>query len=349
MNSELKELISACCEKSIIDTGLIDELRGSVIYVTGCGGFVGRWLLELILHLNEAYDFKIKVFATTRIWDLDNKDLTHLFNHDYFIFSDLDVRNTFSIPDEVTKVIHLAGSPDRKEIASDPLKLINTVVQGTTNILDAVNEHGKIEKILNFTSGYVSAAKYINDDGVLSYSFDDPSKLMAVYSDSKRMSEVLANVYKRRYQLNIQNIRPYAFVGPFMNLNKVWAINNFFLDAINNNNIVVNGDKRTVRSYMFAPDMAFSTLFCLSNHDSHMIELGSVESVTLESLAAQINNLYSNNKALILSDVHNERHEVNIFMPATNGSLDSLFSNKWSKLNESLYITKKWKDINESN
>jgi len=349
LNSELKKLISTCCEKSILDISLIDELRDNVIYVTGCGGFVGRWLLELTLYLNEKYNFKIKVYATTRIWDLENKALKHLFEHEFFFFSDLDVRNTFTIPDDVTRVVHLAGSPDRKEIASDPLKLINTVVQGTTNILDAVNEHGNIVKVLNFTSGYVSPARFVSNSGELRYSFDDTSKLMAVYSDSKRMSEVLSNVYKRRYQINVQNIRPYAFVGPFMNLNKVWAINNFFLDAINNNDIVVNGDKRTIRSYMFAPDMAFSTLFCLSSHDSHTVELGSVEGVTLESLAAQINSLYGSNNILILSETQSEKQEVNVFTPIISSSLDSLFGDKWSKLSESLYITKKWKDINEPN
>lgn len=349
MNNKLNQFISNTCESSITDINSIDKLKGSILFVTGCGGFVGRWLLEFILQLNNEHDFKIKVYATSRIWDFNNNDLDHLFKHNNFQFTEIDVRNSFAIPTDVQKVIHLAASPDRKEIASDPLKLINTVVQGTSNLLEAVSDHGNVDNILNFTSGYVNPSRKIDSNGDSTYSFLDTSDLMAVYIESKRMSEVLCNVHRRRFQMNLVNVRPYAFIGPFMNLNKVWAINNFFLDAINKNPITVSGDKRTIRSYLLASDMAFTicVLLCDPKHKSS-VDLGSLEAVSLEDLALRIQSIYPTSKSISVGDLDENNEGINVFVPELSANiLDMSIVEGRSNLGQSLNITKEWLSLNE--
>lgn len=346
---KVNAFIAKNCEVAISNIDCIQNLTNTVIFITGSGGFLGRWVLEFILNLNYRHSFNIKVYATSRIWDLGNEKLAHLLNHENFHFSEVDVRNTFSIPSDVNYVIHLAGSPDRKKIVSDPLKLIDTVTLGTKNLLEAIIDHGNIIKTLNFSSGYVNPTKILDANNNVNYLVDDTSDLLAVYSESKRMSEVLCNVYSRKFQLPIVNVRPYAFVGPLMDLSKVWAINNFFLDVINNNPISVEGNKLTVRSYLFAPDMAFTTLvfLCLHNNTSS-VDLGSFELVSLEHLATCIKSTFNSKEELIFNNLLNTVDKVHSFAPNLSDSeLDDNILQARTNLNDAVKITKQWIELNE--
>jgi dTDP-glucose 4,6-dehydratase len=348
-NKKLNAFIAKSCDDAISSKDLIHKLINNCLFITGCGGFVGRWLLEFILNLNTRHSFNIKVYATTRIWDLSDEKLAHLVSHQNFHFSEVDVRSTFSIPDDVNYVIHLAGSPDRKEIVADPLKLIDTITLGTKNLLEAINDHGCIVNTLNFSSGYVNPTKTLDSDANASYSVRDTSDLLAVYSESKRMSEVLCNVYSRKFQLQIVNVRPYALVGPLMDLTKVWAINNFFLDAINNNPIKIEGNKLTLRSYLFAPDMALTTLvFLCSKNSTSAVDLGSFELVSLESLALCIKNNFNSTEALVFNERLNSSEKIHSFAPAfSNSGLGDVVLRSRKNLDEAIKITKQWIELNE--
>jgi len=350
-NKKINAFIRDNCENSIVDIEKIMPLKNGVIFITGCGGFIGRWLLEFIHNLNTQHSFNTKVYATTRVWEMDNNELEHLVNHDNFNFSEIDVRNTFSLPSDVNYVIHLAGSPDRKEIVSDPLKLIDTVTLGTRNLLEAINEHGNIVKTLNFSSGHVNQTKTLDADGNAKYSVHETSDLLAVYSESKRMAEVLCNVYSRKFKLDIINIRPYALIGPFMDLSKVWAISNFFLDAINNNPITIVGNKFTLRSYLFGSDMAITTLlFLCSKNKTSAVDLGSFELVSLEGLASCIKNTFNSQENLVFNERFNSVENVHCFAPDLSDSeLDDVIVQSRKSLNDAVKITKEWIELNELN
>lgn len=350
-NKKINAFIRDNCENSIVDIENLIPLKNSVIFITGCGGFIGRWLLEFILNLNIQHSFNTKVYATTRIWDTDNDKLDHLVNHENFHFSEIDVRNIFSLPHDVNYVVHLAGSPDRKAIVHDPLKLIDTATLGTKNLLNAIKDHGNIIKTLNFSSGHVNQTKTLDSHGNAKYLMNETSDLLAVYSESKRMSEVLCNVYSRKFKLSIINIRPYALIGPFMDLSKVWAINNFFLDAINNNPITIEGNKFTLRSYLFAPDMALTTLIYLcSKSNTNAVDLGSFELVSLEYLASCIKNEFNNQEEIVFNERLNSVDKVHSFAPVLSDfELDKVFVQSRKNLTEAIKITKQWIELNEIN
>ena len=346
-NKKANKFIEQSCSEAITEIDKIQDLANDVLFVTGCGGFVGRWVLEFVLYLNTERGFNIKVYATTRLWDLENPDLVHLIAHDNFYFSEIDVRSEFNIPIDVNKVIHLAGSPDPKEIVSDPLKVIDTIVKGTSNLLDAVNDHGGIGKTLNFTSGYVDPALTIGGDGQTNYAFNTTADLMSVYSESKRMSEVLCNVYRRRFHLSIINVRPYSFFGPFMDLNKVWAINNFYLDALNGNPISITGNKQTVRSYMYPADMVFQVMkLLIVEEEIPYFELGSTQKVTLGQLAENIAQLFGLPQKYFSNEVLVESQEkVSVFVPSNNSYAFNTLQSDHSTLVQSLAKTKAWMEL----
>lgn len=65
-----------------------------------------------------------------------------------------------------------------------------------------------------------------------------------------------------------------------------WAINSFIRDALSGSPIRVNGDGRTVRSYLYASDLAFWLLRILTGSESGAVfNVGSDEGINLEFLA----------------------------------------------------------------
>ena len=56
---------------------------------------------------------------------------------------------------EVNWIIHAAGTPDNRIHASEPLRTINTIINGTDTILSACTRLPNLQKFLNISSGLV--------------------------------------------------------------------------------------------------------------------------------------------------------------------------------------------------
>jgi nucleoside-diphosphate-sugar epimerase len=278
MNTHQIDFIRNDCLKLISKADSLSKLRNSYIYITGAGGFVGNWLLEFISCLNDELNFNINVIATSRNWGYLKENRFHLYNNSNFTFLDLDVLSSFDIPEECQWVIHLAATPDKSHHASDPLNVVNTIVQGTNNLLTAANRLNNLQKVVYLSSGQVYGDQTNEVDFIDEKKFfpSDCTNIFGCYVQAKRMAENICQIYRSQMRLPISVLRPFSFIGPYQILDKPWAINNFVRDALHGDKVHIEGNPNTIRSYMYPSDMAYWILkYMLDSQDGDVLNLGS--------------------------------------------------------------------------
>ena len=265
----------------------IQTLKNSSILVTGGTGFFGKWIVEIVSYLNDNLSFNIKLYLVARNNSLYINKIIDKRNDIFFIKN--DVRNIREIPSTIEHIIHAAATPDNSIHMSNPIEIMDTISQGTKQVLDIALGLDNVKKILNISSGQVYGTLNSNMISETNIGMVDTSSINSIYPEAKRYSETLSIAYKSLYKLPIVQVRPFSFIGPYMGLEKPWAINNFIKDAIKFKKIRILGNGKPIRSYMYPTDMAWWLLNMLANPKHGVVyNLGSSEGISLEELAYKI-------------------------------------------------------------
>lgn len=235
---------------------LWEEVRGKRIFITGGTGFFGRWLLESFAHANDALQLHSQALVLTRNRNSFQMRAPHLATHPAIRFHDGDVRD-FDFPDGTfSHVIHAATEANARLNAENPLLMFETIVTGTWRVLDFAMRSGA-RKFLLASSGAVygrqpSSLTQIPEDY---RGAPDPLDPRSAYGEGKRAAELLCTLYAARHGLETRIARCFAFVGPFLPVDRHYAVGNFIQDALNGGPVVVLGDGSARRSYLYASDL----------------------------------------------------------------------------------------------
>ena len=292
MKNRQPKIIENDCDE--ITSGTVDALgmlRNERVLIIGGTGFIGKWLTELVIFINDHYRLNINLVLMSRQPDVVYNDLPHLIKRKDVSLIRQDVRNIVEIPSDVSYVIHAAASPDSRTHSSDPIQTLSVIVNGTQAVLSASSEHPTLKKILYLSSGLVYGPQPLDLLNMNEKYRGAPScnSITSVYAEAKRCAEILCAAYSSQYKIPVVIIRPFAFIGPYQSLDKPWAINNFLRDGIAGGPIRILNDGETVRSYMYASDMAFWILRILTEGIAGTAyNVGSPYPVTLNNLAEKI-------------------------------------------------------------
>jgi nucleoside-diphosphate-sugar epimerase len=298
-----KDIIIEDCQ--LVTSGLISQLnalKNEKILITGGTGFMGTWLAEIITFLNDNCNFNTHLFLLSTRARTFRERVPHLAFRQDITLVERDVRNLTDISNEVSWIIHAAASPDSRIHASDPLRTIEVIVDGTDSVLEYATRLPEIKKILNISSGQIYGTQPWKLTGIPENYIGglDCSALNSTYPESKRIAETICSVYRNQQRLPIVNARPFAFIGPYQGLDRPWAINNFIRDSMLGGPIRILGDGQTVRSYMYPSDMAWWILNILVHGSIGMnYNVGSPESISLQELAEKIAGLVPHRPKII--------------------------------------------------
>lgn len=84
-------------------------------------------------------------------------------------------------------------------------------------------------------------------------------------------------------------VRGFAFIGPYLPLGNKFAAGSFIRDALNGGPIVIEGGGRTVRSYLYAADLAIWLLtLLLLGKRGRAYNIGNDQALTIGDLAQRI-------------------------------------------------------------
>ena len=95
------------------------------------------------------------------------------------------------------------------------------------------------------------------------------------------------------YNLNISIARCFCFSGIHLPLNVHFAIGNFIKDALANDNIIIKGDGKSIRSYLDQDDLSEWMLEILKKDSfkKTVYNIGSDESISISDLAFLVRDI----------------------------------------------------------
>ncbi len=325
-----------------------EKLKNKNIFITGGTGLFGRWLSEAIHIGNEIYNLNITATLLTRNIEQSKKRFAFLKDQNKINFIQGDVKNINLMGKSFDYIVHGATtSAEETYHHENATEKFFTLVEGTTNILkNSISI--KPQKILFLSSGVVYGPLK-NSRNALHESYDS-SPLTSSYesglAQAKRAAEFLFTAYRKEYDLNIIIARCFAFSGPYLPLNLHYALGNFVHQAMNSNEIVINSDGKSLRSYLHLGDMVNWLVNMLTNDTKDLVfNVGSDQEISIKSLAELVRKIVNPTANIVLLNKKNYsvgNSIVNKYVPDISKARKQFNLNPTTSLSHSIECMKKY-------
>ncbi len=191
---------------------LANFYKNKKILVTGHTGFKGAWL-SLILHTFGAKVYGISLKPYDRRGNLYKiLNLKNIIKSNY-----IDIKNIEKLDKKLNyikpeMIFHLAAQPLVIESYKNPIKTIESNINGLCNLLESSKKNKNLKAILNITTDKC----YENLEKGLAFKEDDKLGGLDIYSASKACSEILTKAYFKSFfekKVNISTARAGNIIG----------------------------------------------------------------------------------------------------------------------------------------
>ncbi|WP_035256743.1 NAD-dependent epimerase/dehydratase family protein [Desulfatirhabdium butyrativorans] len=324
-----------------IDDRFWKELQNSRIFVTGGTGFFGIWLLESLVWVNFLKKLDIEIVVLTRDVVSIQKKAPYLASFPCIHWHIGDIRG-FDYPEgQFSHLIHLASASAFEKAVQEPLERYDTIVMGTRRTLDFA-VHCNARKFLYVSSGNVYGRQpdtitHVPEDFSGCPDLDESN---AALGFGKRAAEFLCCSYSQKFGIETKIARCFTFVGPYLQLNLHYAVGNFIRDALAGGPIVIKGDGSSLRSYLYAGDLAvwlWKILLCGASCRPYNV--GSEYPVTILQLAQIVAQYLTNDINIEIQGNQENTQPINRYIPCTFRARSELALEQYTSLQESIRRT----------
>ncbi len=225
------------------------------VLVTGATGLIGSNLVDRLMSFDG-----VNVVALSRSEEKLKEAFKCYEAHPRFSYVAQDIDSPIALDKRVDIIFHAAGPMEGKVIANQPLNVIYPNIIGTKNCFDYMltqkKNLGHNCRLVLFSSVTV----YGNNSGrdrVVSEADTDITDILAAerapYSQSKRMSEVMATAYKKQYGADVVIAR-FSTVYGNTRFKPDTAFFEFVKKALSGTDIVINNSKAPRRDNIYIDD-----------------------------------------------------------------------------------------------
>jgi len=254
----------------------MSSLSNMSIFISGGTGFFGKSILDY-LNINDSW--KGRLYILSRNPDKFCNENPELINLPGLNFVKGDIRDfEYSSLPNFDYVIHAATEADSKFTAEKPEEMYSVIVDGTKRILEMC-EAKKIARLLYVSSGAVYG---VQPPDLLNVAEYYPCVPVNAYGKGKLDAENIC----LESPIDTVIARCFAFVGPYLPLDKHFAIGNFINNILHSEDINIKGDGSPYRSYMYASDLVewlFALLLKAKSNESYNV--GSDKAISIAELA----------------------------------------------------------------
>jgi len=237
-----------------------------------------------------------------------------------------DVRN-FNFPrGGFDWVIHAAMDPGAATRGENALETLDLSYTGTRRMLDFCKS-AKTRKYLFVSSGAVYG-KQPAELTLIEEEFTGAPDLnlkSSAYGEGKRIGEWLSRFTAETQGFEAKIARCFAFVGPGLPLDAHYAVGNFIRQGLNQEDIIIKGHGQSLRSYMYASDMAVWLWHILFKGQSGVAyNVGSEKAVTIQELAQRILSLENSGQKIKLEGAATGTLSGDRYIPSTRKARQEL-------------------------
>ena len=278
-----------------------DELRNARLLLTGGTGFIGRWLLEALQQANDRLALNLHISVPSRRPDSFRQRAGHLLANGKLTLIPLDF-TVEKLDGDFTHVIHAATDASATLNEEQPLKVFQTIVRSTEQVLELAAARPGI-KVLFLSSGAVYGQQPSELVGIPEnwYGSPNPQLPRNAYGEAKRAAEMLCAIYHKQFGVDVVTARIFSLLGPFLPLDTHFAAGNFIRDAMAGQEIKVYGNGLPVRSYLYPTDLSIWLLTLLTRKCKEAAyNIGSERAVSIGELARVTSELLGGGQYSIL-------------------------------------------------
>lgn len=291
-------------------------LHGQRIFITGGTGFVGCWLLEALIWVNQQLALDLTLSVLSRQPGKFRTKAPHLANHPIVRLMQGNANDLESIREHYDIVIHAATDVVKTHV--DPIIVFDDMVSGARQTL-ALAARSQARRYLLISSGAVYGCQPAEITHIPESYLGAPDTMQSdsAYGQAKRVSEWLVQCYADQLGIEAKVARCFALIGPYLPLDAHFAVGNFINDGVSGRTIKVDGDGTAYRSYLYAADMTIWLLTILINGScGQAYNLGSDKGITIGDLAEKVSNMvYGETNvsigALPMTNAHPQRYVPN--------------------------------------
>ena len=266
------------------------------ILITGGAGFIGSHLCKRLL--NEGN----KIICLDNLFTGSEKNILKIMDNSDFEFINHDITKPY-YREKIDEIYNLAcpASPIHYQI--NPIKTVKTCTIGVINMLGlAKKNNAKIfqastSEIYGDPETHPQSEKYNGNVNPIGY--------RSCYDEGKRCSETLFMDYYREHGVDIKIARIFNTYGPNMAVNDGRVVSNFICQALNEDEITINGDGSQTRSFQYIDDLIEGMIKMMNSRKKLIgpVNLGNPNEISMNALATKVLKLTKSKSKLIFMDL----------------------------------------------
>lgn len=257
--------------------------------VTGGAGFIGSHLCEALLEKNHKV-LVIDDLSTGRYENVSHME--GLSGFELVIDTVLNKALIETIVKSVDFIFHLASAVGVRLIIEQPVKTIETIVEGTSIVLCQARRYRKPVILTSTSEAYGKGTKvpFAEDDDIL---LGPTSKRRWAYAAAKMIDEFLAFAHWQETKLPVVCARLFNTVGPRQTGQYGMVIPRFIEQALKNQDISVFGDGQQTRSFCHVRDIVKALIGLANSRKAagKVVNIGNDQEISINDLARRIKEL----------------------------------------------------------
>ena len=256
------------------------------VLITGGAGFIGSHLCRALLARGEKVIIADNFSTGSRdnIVPVDGK-CAEVFEMDVA----LQKEELRALVQRADVIFHLAAAVGVELVVNDPVRTIETNIDGSANVVKLASEYGKRLFLASTSEVYGKSSKeeFSEDDDLL---IGSPLNSRWSYACSKLMDEFYLMAYVRAAALPGPVVRFFNTVGPGQTGRYGMVIPRFVRNALAGKSLQVYGDGGQSRCFCHVSDVVRALLMLMDKPESigQVYNIGSRHLVTIKELATQV-------------------------------------------------------------